>query len=354
VPIPGALDGGETFDFDAQLTPPACTVGPEGGVCACVDQPLLVDVPNLYFVLDRSGSMVDSNKWGQVKVALAALLTQLGPRVRFGATVFPDPSNMNGCGPGAEVFATRQGDFPAGWEGPNTRALLTKLDSIGAAGGTPTAATLQAVLPIAQQLPGRTYVILATDGGPNCNPKAKCGFADCQPNIESEGACSPQGPVNCCLGSGYGGASSCNDGEPTVEAAAAIAGAGIPVYVLGIPGSAPYAAVLDELAGAGGTARTGEPQYYAVDTADQAALLAALKKIAATITGTCTLTLDAVPPDPGQINVFFDQSVLPQSGADGWTLDGSTVTILGSSCQKILNGDVLDVRVVAGCPTINI
>jgi hypothetical protein len=39
-------------------------------------------------------------------------------------------------------------------------------------------------------------------------------------------------------------------------------------------------------------------------------------------------------------------------GTDGWTLDGTTVTILGASCQKILDGDVLDVRVVAGCPTL--
>jgi hypothetical protein len=135
---------------------------------------------------------------------------------------------------------------------------------------------------------------------------------------------------------------------------AAIAAAHIPVYVLGIPGSAPYAALLDDLATAGNTARTDEPKYYAVDTADQALFLDALKKIAATITGTCTLTLDAVPPDPGQLNVFFDQSVLPQSGPDGWTISGSTVTILGASCQKIQNGDVLDVRVVGGCPTVNI
>jgi hypothetical protein len=28
------------------------------------------------------------------------------------------------------------------------------------------------------------------------------------------------------------------------------------------------------------------------------------------------------------------------------------VTILGNTCQKIMAGDVLDVRVVAGCPTV--
>jgi hypothetical protein len=59
-----------------------------------------------------------------------------------------------------------------------------------------------------------------------------------------------------------------------------------------------------------------------------------------------------VPPDPNLVNVFFDGSPLPQSGPDGWTLSGTTVTVLGASCQKILDGDVLDVRVVAGCPTV--
>ena len=58
-----------------------------------------------------------------------------------------------------------------------------------------------------------------------------------------------------------------------------------------------------------------------------------------------------MPPDPDLVNVFLNEQVLAASGADGWTLSGTTVTILGSSCTEILNGDVLDVRVVAGCPT---
>jgi hypothetical protein len=39
---------------------------------------------------------------------------------------------------------------------------------------------------------------------------------------------------------------------------------------------------------------------------------------------------------------------------DGWTLDGATVTLLGASCQQVLSGAVLDVRVVAGCPTVTL
>jgi len=64
------------------------------------------------------------------------------------------------------------------------------------------------------------------------------------------------------------------------------------------------------------------------------------------------LTLDQVPPDPSQLNVFLDGAVLPQAGADGWTLNGTIVTILGSSCDEITAGDVLDVRVEDGCPTV--
>jgi hypothetical protein len=51
--------------------------------------------------------------------------------------------------------------------------------------------------------------------------------------------------------------------------------------------------------------------------------------------------------------VFLDGKVLPQSGPDGWTLDGSTVTILGASCLEITEGDVIDVRVEDGCPTVS-
>ena len=88
-----------------------------------------------------------------------------------------------------------------------------------------------------------------------------------------------------------------------------------------------------------------------MSTADPAAFTAALSSVAAKITGSCTLQLDQMPPDPMLVNVFLDEQVLPQSGSDGWTLDGSTVTILGASCAEIMNGSILDVRVVAGCPT---
>ncbi len=345
-------DGGSIpgFSFGANPRVPMCSLGPEGGVCACADEPLVIDAPNLYFVLDRSGSMAEMNKWTNVQIALQNLVVALGPRANVGAAVFPNPSEDQ-CAPGVEVFRTQPGDRPAGALGATEAALITVLSRISASGGTPTAATLSALLGTVSSLAGKTYVILATDGGPNCNAAARCTVDLCTFNIENDTGCPPGGPTNCCADPN-GGAFACLDQEPTIDAVRAIAAAGIPVYVVGVPGSAPYASLLDDLAMAGGTARGSEPQYYAIDSADQSALQAALSGIAAKITGTCTLALGNAPPDPGLVNVFFDEHPVPQSGPDGWTLDGTTVTITGASCQKILDGDVLDVRIVAGCPTV--
>jgi hypothetical protein len=357
-PSPLVTDAGETSGFTA--TAPvvqSCNLGPDGGVCACADEPLVGDPPTLYFVLDRSASMTESGKWPTIIQVLGQLVIALGPRAKIGAAVFPDPADQDSCTPGREVFAPEQGDAPAGTPGRTETAFLTTLGHIGANGGTPTAATLRNLLANRlRSLPGKTYVILATDGGPNCNDGAMCDVSSCGPNIEHVTAdCPPAGPNNCCSTNQLG-PELCLDAEPTEAAVTAIAAAGIPVYVVGVPGSAPYAALLDRLAMEGGTPRGGAAhQYYAVDSADQSAFSAAIFGIAAKITGSCTLTLSQAPPDPTLVNVFLDEEPLPQgaddAGGANWTIDGTTVTLLGPSCQKVLGGTVVDVRVVAGCPT---
>jgi hypothetical protein len=384
----GSGSGSPSLLGDGAVTAPTCNLGPEGGVCACVDQPLLGDPPNLFFVLDRSGSMNNAwnasgvSKWATVVSTITSLVVSLGPRANLGAAVFPDPhyanvtncesNNPTGpcqeCAPGLQVFPgvpgvqVLRGDTPAGTAGPVEAALASMLNHVGALGGTPTAATFSALAPTLKALPGKTYVIFATDGGPNCSSALTCTVSACTSNIENDPGCPPAGP-NCCDPSTGGTSANCLDEAATVAAVHAIANAGIPVYVVGVPQSEPYSALLDELATAGGTARASEPLYYAASGGDPSALLAALKQIAAKITGTCTLTLDHAPPDPSLVNVFFDGSPLPMSGPDGWTLTtvpgdagdaggSTTVTVKGASCMKIQDGDVIDVRVVAGCPTV--
>ena len=339
-------DGGSVSSSDASGTfvldsgPPVCPRGPDGGVCGCLDLPLLGDAPNLYFVLDRSGSMTTDNKWQTVRVAVADLIRKLGPRGRYGAAVFPDP-RTNDCSAGLEVMAPRLGDAPAGTFGPTGQAFGFSTN-FEAGGGTPTSSTLVALGTKLAALSGKTFVILATDGGPNCNDKTICDVTTCIPNIESSEGCTPNKAPNCCEGNNE----ACLDGDAAVNAVTTLKTAGIPTYVIGVPGSGPYASVLQRMALAGGTSR-----YYDVTTVDQAAFASAVSSIAAQITATCTFSLGQVPPDENMVNVYLDDVPITRD-ANGWKIEGSVVTLLGATCQKVLSGQALSVRVVAGCPTI--
>jgi len=337
----GGGDGASpTLDFDSGAGP-ICPKSADGGTCGCLDLPLLGDAPNLYFVLDRSGSMTDSNKWDTIRIVVTEVMRKLGPRGRFGAAVFPDP-RQDQCAPGIEVMAPMFGDVPAGTYGATTSTFNLSTKFV-ASGGTPTAGTLAHLRNRLTSLPGKTFVILATDGGPNCDDNITCTVDQCIPNIEGAPGCSAGVPPNCCDGNPQ----SCLDGTAAVTAVRELSVAGIPTYVVGVPGSAPYANVLSDMAEAGGTQR-----YYDVTSADQSAFAAALTQIAAKITATCTFSLGQTPPDPNMVNVYLDDTIVPRDPTNGWTLSGETVTIAGSACQSIQSGKVLEVRIVAGCPTV--
>ncbi len=350
-PVPNGGDGTNgLIGSDAGSMPAACNTLADGGSCGCQDVPLFADPPTMYFVLDRSGSMAESNKWTTVRLAVADVVRAIGPRANFGAAVFPAPSNVDQCASGVEVMSVRRGDpaSTSGLDGPVTTALLSAT-AAAANGGTPTSATLNALMPKLAQLKGKLFVVLATDGGPNCNQAAVCSIAGCMPNIEGIAGC--DATTNCCAPP-KGTPSNCLDDQATLAAVNKLKAAGIPTYVIGIPGSAPYAALLDSLAIAGGTAQTtGSSKYYRVDSTDQTVLLTALKSVAAKVTATCTFKLQG-NVDPTLVNVFFDEVVVPQDTTNGWTMTGGTITLQGTSCQKVLNGDVLDVRIIAGCPTV--
>lgn len=347
----GPLDGGVGSGFIDLDARPQCQMLDDGGPCGCLEMSFLTDVPNLYFVLDRSGSMQTDNKWNTVRKVIASTLTQLGPRVNFGAALFPRDSSD--CSAGGEVMSVREGDTPAGTLGPAVQQFQVRTNVI-ANGGTPTAATLTALTPKLTALPGRTFVVLATDGGPNCNDKAACDASSCIANIERyDPTCVPNTNPNCCSPQLFG-ATNCLDADPTEAAVKALKDAGIETYVIGVPGSGPYAALLDRLATAGGTARSSSPLYYRVDSTDASALAQTFSAIAAKVTASCTLPLNPPPADPTQINVYFDDAVVPADPANGWTYSDDTdaIVLQGTSCQKVLAGEVLNLRVIGGCPTV--
>jgi hypothetical protein len=327
--------------------------------------PVVIERPNVYFVVDRSGSMSDPlpkssyNKYVNARIAIGKLLRSIGHRLRYGAAVFPMPGGaLEGCNPGKQIFETQDGD-PAsyaakGESGPVLKKLLSVLGGYQPNGGTPTSPTLQALVPTLTALPGKTFVVLATDGGPNCNPSATCGPDECMANIEGlylDPSTPCVAPVNCCDPKlVQNGPEICVDRPATVAVVEKLFAAGISTYVIGMPGAEVYTNVLDEIATAGGTAKPVAPLYYPVT--DEAELTAALKEIGVKVAISCTVDLGTPPPDKSLVNVYLDTTLVQLDPENGWSwTNDTTVELHGAACDALKSGDVLQVQVVAGCPT---
>lgn len=353
----GTTDGGLRI-ADAAL---------DANLCGDQEIPAISDPPNLYFIVDRSGSMADIlpgsgySKYENARIAISVMLRAVGHRVRYGAAVFPAFANPDGCTSGMQVFPTESGDPPsyaaAGKNGPVLQDLLTRLGGIAPAGGTPTAATLEALEPTVFGLSGkRTYVVLMTDGAPNCNLGLACTADQCIPNIEHEsiGSTSCEAPVNCCDAKqvGEAGIGYCVDADATEARVTAYEDAGIDTYIVGMPGSEQYGALLSRLAAAGNTARPGATPYYAVSDTEELTL--ALKSIGARVAITCNLPLAAQPNDIGFVNVYFDGQNVPFDASDGWQwADGeNSIQFEGAACSTLSSGNVLNVQVLSGCKTV--
>lgn len=323
---------------------------PDGGECLGTFVPVDVENPVLYFLLDHSGSMAEMDKWPNMRSVIAELMTELGPRARFGAAMFPAQSTSDECATGAEVMPVQLGDSQG-----TAAGVFLAATSLAPTGGTPTAATVEALTPELASFPELTFAILATDGGPNCDAALSCDASTCTSNMDNTPNCPTGGPPNCCDPTTGIGGLGCLDGARTAAAVTSLQAAGVRTFVLGIPGSAPYAAVLDSLAQAGGTARATEPYYYSVDTADTTALATGLAQIAQQAAFGCTLLLPQPPPDPAEVNLYVGGNVVPQDGPNGWTVAGSRLTLLGSTCAAVVGTDGMPtqaLRVLEGCATV--
>jgi len=361
---PAATSGGSGYDLpnqgDCEELPPT-----DAGLCGNDVIAIQEDRPNLYFILDASGSMgediaADSKetKYHAAVSAIIKVLRAIGHRVSYGAALFPDPA-ADACVTGKEVFETQAGDPITCALSGRSGSVLTKLVSrlsppnFAPAGGTPLSATLSALVPTLTALRGKTAVILATDGAPNCNPNATCTREYCETNLvrwqypsgllcdESVNCCDPtfdsNGPLNCV------------DNVATNELLASLNAAAIPTYVIGLPSESLLGSVLDSMAVAGGTAREQFPRYY--ETADAQGLADTLKRIATSIAVSCTIKLGHEPPNWAQVAVYLDNTRIPTQSDDGWRqVDTHTIEITGSYCDDLMTGDVMRVQIASGCP----
>jgi hypothetical protein len=275
---------------------------------------------DLLLVLDRSGSMSDdiasnssctgknapancATRWSTITTALTQVLTSSPAGVQWGLKFFTS-TDGGSCGvdPGADVAV-----------GPNTTAQIQAAIAGATPGGqTPTTAAITAALAYLQTVnDGLThYILLATDGQPNCDPGNSTSTTTAVVTNTSN--------------------------EIAVAAAA-----GVNTYVIGI---GPSAGNLTSFATAG---KTG--QYYPASSPD--ALTAALSSIAGQV-ASCVFKMSAAPQDPTNIGVYLDKTTkVPLDGTNGYTLgtDNVTVTFTGTYCTGITAGTYKLVQVYFGC-----
>lgn len=319
------------------------------GACGTETHTFSFDAPNLYFVFDASGSMLqkapgkNKSRYDVVRDTAVTLVETLGPLVNVGAAVFPSPGM--GCDAGAETMAVTPGDPFTKPNGPTLNAFQDATDRTPE-GGTPTAPTLEALLPNLSKLVGRSIVLLLTDGGPNCNPNLVCGPDACMPVID--GDCTPT--EGCCdVGFPGGGPRLCVDKARTVKSIEAIHALGIDVYVIGVADLAAYEDVLDAMAIAGGVPQSGSTKYVEAKNLDE------LGDIFASIAAEaipCDVKLEDPPADKGFTNVYLSCVAVPLDPVNGWSWVGDDVIELhGDACQKLKSGKVDELKVITGCPS---
>lgn len=339
----------------------------------------------LLLAIDKSGSMEDTGgfqatKWATMEQALQSSLTAVQDRINVGLSLYPFPQNpltaisQTSCadqGNCCEMPDDSDPNVPVGPGEETVPKILEQFKNVFPGGGTPTAAVLNNaydyfVTGAGKELSGERYVVLATDGGPNCNADLSCESAGCTLNIEERGSCEKDGETNCCAGSAAKLA--CLDDQASLEAIERLRAVGIDTFVIGVPGSEQYADVLDALAEKGGRALTeGESKYFQVQAEDGVdALTDVFKGITETLVTSCDIQLENAPPSLLEVNVAVDCDIVPQKGGavDGqggandevnWRIDSETspptIRLEGELCERVKRG-VKRTDVVLGCPAV--
>ncbi|HEY0715021.1 MAG TPA: vWA domain-containing protein [Polyangia bacterium] len=270
-------------------------------------------------VLDRSGSMLETvmvngaavPKWGEVVSALDTVLMKTQGQVSWGLKMFP----MGGqCGvpDGAEVAVSLN----------NHAMVMSAINATPAgmdSGSTPTRDAVTKAAAFLQASPSTNvkYLLVATDGEPNCGAGATRGRSDAM------GA---------------------------VAAITAAQTAGIPSFVIGVAtGGTSADATLNMMATAGGRPRNDVTKYYPVTSRDE--LAGALDAIATQI-ASCTFPLSPPPPAPENVAVDVDGKRVARDPAQktGWNYgpDNKSIVFHGDTCEALKNGSK-DVKIIYGC-----
>src|SRR5579871_1501203 len=294
---------------------------------------------DIMMVLDRSGSMQDIpdgstgtlSKWQIVVPALEAAVTATTSSISWGLKTFPEASTdgTSDC----SVAVTSVIDVKvAAMDGTTMNSTITATTPNG--NGTPTPDAVNAAATYLGTLTDTNpkYLLLATDGEPDCVGTTK---------------------------------SSSSADTATVTAVGNALKAGFPTFVVGIATDKNSAnSELEMLAQAGGEPiANSNPlahHYYVAD--DATSLTTALQAITGQIS-TCLFPLGSPPPvlnDGTKVGVYIGSNMtrIPYdaSKGNGWAYtdpSDMTIQVFGSWCDMIQAAGAGAVQIIFGCPQIN-
>jgi hypothetical protein len=301
---------------------------PDGANCGLQQYGLENVPPDLLIIEDKSGSMGNDftdtkcmrgvmcmTKWAATVPGINMVVGATDTTIRWGLKYF---STDGGCGvaDGAAV------PIGAG-TGPAIAMSLARTDP---GGSTPTRLAINSGVAYLQTVtdPNPKFILLATDGEPNCIPGNKDAQAD-----DSAGA---------------------------VAAVTASLAAGIPVFVVGVGNVAPAIATLNMLADAGGKPQAGATHYYPVGSTDE--LVSVLKTIGGMI-ASCSFGLGSVPPDPTNVGVYANGNTamkIPKdvTHANGWDYGSGmkSIVLYGAACDAVKSMTTKTIQAIYGCPGV--
>jgi chorismate mutase len=316
--------GGEGGENGSTVPSAGSRGGSSSGGSACEELPPLdlsdlcddavsqvtVRKPNLQFLLDVSGSMSElisnsgsTSKLAASKQAILRVARDRGARLNLGLAAFPAldrASPEDACTPGRELLAMTPGDpllcgKPQS-SGPVLGEISDLLLELRAGGGTPLSPSIAALSTDLVTLKGSTALLVLTDGAPNCNPDATCNAEECAPSVYREYIgdiqCGPT--VNCCDSSVIGHliedpGAFCFDDDDSIKRISDLKEAGVRTFIVGVPGADELEDLMNKLAEAGGTARSGVTKFF--DVADTDELDQALDEISREVALPCELEL---------------------------------------------------------------
>lgn len=358
-------DGPTTDDTTTTATGDTTTATTDGPNCGEVSIVPTYVPPNVMFVVDASGSMVnnswdddldpntpDVTRWNTLHGVVDAVMNQFGAAMGAGLQRFPSADACLCYGAGGCVV----GDQPeVNVTLDNGAAILAAMPGANAddteiVGGTPATKGIQSAVDHLLTLPAENprYIVLITDGAANCDPTVDQNNS--MALMEDYDETLPVTVEDANM----------NDGITTFVVGIDIIDQLVGQGGDGAPEANPFEK-LNEVALAGGAPKNeGMDAEKFFNSTNQAELLGAIELILGEVTE-CIIDLSMTEegaPDPSQIPfVTFevDGNEVPKvddcENEDGWTWleEGVVMTFCGSYCEDFKNGTA-EFDGTYGCP----